>query len=87
MMGSKDNVKRIVCLANSRKLSGRCVAGKELSSERASTWIRPISRRPSEELSLNERKYEDGSDPQLLDIIDITLFTANPVRISLRIGC
>ena len=27
-------VKRIVCLANSRKLSGRCVAGKELSSGR-----------------------------------------------------
>ena len=23
-------VKRIVCLANSRKLTGRCVAGKEL---------------------------------------------------------
>ena len=23
-------VKRIVCLANSRKLSGRCIAGKEL---------------------------------------------------------
>ena len=26
-------VKRIVCLANSRKLSGRCVAGKELCND------------------------------------------------------
>ena len=26
-------VKRIVCLANSRKLNGRCIAGKELEGE------------------------------------------------------
>lgn len=27
-------VRRIVCLANSRKLSGRCIAGKELLSDK-----------------------------------------------------
>jgi len=37
-------VKRIVCLANSRKPNGRCVAGVELSGGRPVAWIRPVSR-------------------------------------------
>jgi hypothetical protein len=36
-------IKRILCLANSRKLSGRCVAGTEIVKGRPGTWLRPVS--------------------------------------------
>jgi hypothetical protein len=71
-------VKRIVCLANSRKLSGRCVAGKELVKKEPGQWVRPVSDRPSQEVSEHERQYQDGSDPRVLDVIDITFAEHRP---------
>ena len=32
-------------------------------------WIRPISSRATEEISLSDRRFEDGSEPELLDVI------------------
>ncbi len=71
--------KRIVCLANSRRNLERCVAGKELlASGAVGGWVRPVSSRPSEEVSAQERQYDGGGEPQLLDIIDIPLLEARP---------
>ena len=73
------NVKRIVCLANSRKMSGRCIAGKELMADgRPGGWVRPVSDRENEEVSEDERQYEDGSDPHVLDVIDVPVLNAHP---------
>jgi hypothetical protein len=68
----------IACLANSRKLSGRCVAGRVVQAGQLGEWIRPVSARPNEEISEEERRYENGSDPQIMDVIKIPMREARP---------
>lgn len=72
-------VRNIVCLANSRKTSGRCIVGKELKDGKIGQWIRPVSTRATHEISEGERRYQDGHDPQLLDIIKIPLNRPHPL--------
>ena len=72
------STKRLVCLANSRTLHGRCVAGREWNGAAAGRWIRPISARDGGEVSEYERQYEDGSDPQVLDVIDVAVLESRP---------
>jgi len=70
--------KKILCLANSRKLTGRCIAGKEVRTKSFGGWVRPVSGRPGGEISEEERRYPDGTGPQVLDIISVPLLKAHP---------
>ncbi|KAF0132966.1 MAG: hypothetical protein FD145_1501 [Candidatus Saganbacteria bacterium] len=67
--------KEIICLANSIKLGGRCVAGKEIDNH---SWIRPVSELHSGELSEDQIKYVNGEDPKLLEIIKIPFKSKSP---------
>ncbi|MGA2811999.1 MAG: hypothetical protein ABSG16_11405 [Candidatus Acidiferrum sp.] len=71
--------KKIVCLANSFKITGRCVAGREiLEGGKYGGWIRPVSKRPTSELQLWECIYPDNDQPRLLDIMEIPLLGPAP---------
>ena len=70
--------KRIVCLANSRKLGGRCIAGHEWPNGPDAGWTRPISGRPHHEVSKNERQYADRTEPAVLDVVDVPVLAHEP---------
>ena len=75
------SAKRIVCLANSRMSGGRCIAGKELRADgRAGAWIRPVSGWSTGALSEGERRYENGVEPRVLDVIDVAVVEARPAK-------
>jgi len=52
-------LKTIVCLANSFKTDGRCVAGREVRANGYGDWIRPVSARETAEVSLSDCRYKD----------------------------
>jgi len=68
----------IVCLANSWKHGGRCVAGKVWTYKDFGRWIRPVSDRPDESLTLSELQYEHGAEPMVLDVLDVSVLSAKP---------
>lgn len=66
---------QLVCLANSRKGGERCIAGMEIGSK---NWIRPISDRSGEAVSHSERKYANGAEPRVLDVVSMRLSRSRP---------
>ncbi len=70
--------KRLVCLANSRKYLGRCIAGKEVGPGFVGGWVRPVSERSTTELAREEGRYADGKDPKILDVMDVGLVEPAP---------
>jgi len=69
---------QIVCLANSWKEGGRCVAGIDTAKGR---WVRPVSKLEGGALSVLECSAYDGAvsrQVQPLDIVDIGTSTPSP---------
>jgi len=66
---------RFICLANSRKHAGRCVAGLRLDCDE---WIRPVS--DDSEGTLVRRRYvlDDGNEVALLDVIEVNVSERRP---------
>lgn len=63
--------KIILILANSRKLNGRCIAGIEIPYSSEVTWVRPVSTQKHGEVSKDQRQYEDGTEPKILDVVQV----------------
>jgi len=65
---------RFTCLANSKKLGGRCVAGLRSDCDE---WIRPVSQA---EGALLRRHYvlDDGKEAALLDVIEVRVSEHRP---------
>jgi|SRR5579871_4502466 len=71
-------LKTIICLANSRKLTGRCVAGKEWDGFKPGAWCRPVSSRDRGELTAERWYAKSWRDPRLLDLIEVSLVCRRP---------
>ena len=66
----------IICLANSFKEGGRCVAGLRTDGK---GWVRPVAPDTSHsQLYERQLKLDDGTEPQLLDVVTVDLHEARP---------
>ncbi len=65
---------RIICLANSTRPGGRCIAGIDIETEE---WVRPVSRSINRAITWDMRNIE-GEEPQILDVIEIPLEDHGP---------
>jgi hypothetical protein len=61
----------IICLANSRKPKGHCVAGKEKLGNGSWRWLRPVGTTESREVTDADIKFNDDQYTRPLDIVEI----------------
>ena len=64
----------IICLANSYKHNGRCIAGIDAAGH----WVRPVSSSQKRAIDKHTRTI-DGGEPQILDVLKIPLHAHGPV--------
>jgi len=66
----------LICLANSIKMRGRCVAGLLVDGK---GWVRPIAADTDHgQLLLRHFRLDDGSEPKALDLVRLPLTRAQP---------
>lgn len=67
----------VICLANSKKLGGWCVAG--LSTD-TGNWIRPVANTAHGQFYPSQTKLPDRSQPRVLDLLRIPLKEPSPLK-------
>ena len=72
------STKTIVCLANSFRPGGSCVAGIEIDDGQFQSWVRPISHRQNQAISDQEKTYADGTRLAMLDVVEISFDAHQP---------
>lgn len=65
----------LICLANSRKLSERCVAGLRVQT---GSWVRPVSAAEHGELTYSDRHLGADGEPRNFDIIRVGVIKSHP---------
>lgn len=65
---------RIICLANSFRPGGRCIAGIDVDTGR---WVRPISKSIDRAITFEARAIE-GREPNILEVLEIPLENDGP---------
>ncbi|HVC60271.1 MAG TPA: hypothetical protein VND19_07940 [Acetobacteraceae bacterium] len=70
--------KTILCLANSRRPRGRCVAGKEVSGNKFGAWIRPVNAQNDNAISESDMQFENGIAADVLDVLTIPMVLPSP---------
>jgi hypothetical protein len=70
--------KTIVCLANSFRPGGSCVAGIEYYNGKFGNWVRPISKRLNQAINNAEKSYENGTQLAMLDVVRISFDSHTP---------
>jgi hypothetical protein len=68
----------LVCLANSRKYLGSCVAGKRWGKGVEAKWVRPVSNRIGGEIPSDGTIYQNGEQVKVLDLVKLSIDEAVP---------
>jgi hypothetical protein len=66
-------VAQIVCLANSYKTGGRCIAGIDIKT---GEWVRPIPNNINK--AITTQRFINCAEPKILDILEIPLENDGP---------
>jgi hypothetical protein len=66
---------QFMCLANSRKPGGRCVAGLRIDG---TGWFRPVTNHPDGTVWATECILPDGTDTNLLDVVEVDVTRHRP---------
>jgi hypothetical protein len=73
----------IICLANSTKYGGRCIAGLKTDG---SGWLRPVSPRADGTLYPEHYMLDGNKEPELFDILEMNVQVIVRSAINQRIG-
>jgi hypothetical protein len=67
----------LVCLANSWKFDGSCVAGRDWVTKEHG-WIRPVGPRETASVLTAERTFANGEEVAVLDVVEIEFLQPTP---------